>query len=160
LPFRLKGNQPVDPFDRPVEQILTDLPLTALVLAAEDIELEAEPEDGKLAEIAAAADALADAEKHLKTAEKDAQTAAAAAANAKEKLQQQIEIEAGATQIDGSKSDALKSELKVAEKQVEKAARRSAKAKTKAEEAAKAVEALGVPAAKTEKNRSEADDSK
>jgi hypothetical protein len=34
LPFRLKGNQPVDPFDRPVEQILTDLPLTALVLAA------------------------------------------------------------------------------------------------------------------------------
>jgi amino acid transporter len=160
LPFRLKGNQPVDPFDRPVEQILTDLPLTALVLAAEDIELEAEPEDGKVAEIAAAADALADAEKRVKTAEKDAETTAAAAANAKEKLQQQIEAEAGAAQIDGSKIDALKSELKVAEIQAEKATRRSAKARAKAEEAAKAVEALGVPTAKTEKNRSEADDSK
>ena len=160
LPFRLKGNQPVDPFDRPVEQILTDLPLTALVLAAEDIELEAEPEDGKVAEMAAAADALADAEKRMQTAEKDAETAAAAAANAKEKLQQQIETEAGESQIDGSKIDALKSELKVAEIQAEKAARRSAKARAKAEAAAKAVEALGVPAAKTEKNRSEADDSK
>jgi amino acid transporter len=160
LPFRLKGNQPVDPFDRPVEQILTDLPLTALVLAAEDIELEAEPEDGKVAEIAAAADALADAEKRVQTAEKDAETAAAAAANAKEKLQQQIETEAGETQIDGSKIDALKSELKVAEIQAEKATRRSAKARAKAEAAAKAVEALGVQTEKSEKNRSKTDDSK
>jgi amino acid transporter len=160
LPFRLKGNQPVDPFDRPVEQILTDLPLTALVLAAEDIELEAEPEDGKVAEIAAAADALADAEKRVQTAEKDAETAAAAAANAKEKLQQQIETEAGETQIDGSKIDALKSELKVAEIQAEKATRRSAKARAKAEAAAKAVEALGVQTEKSEKNRSKTNDSK
>jgi hypothetical protein len=160
LPFRLKGNQPVDPFDRPVEQILTDLPLTALVLAAEDIELEAEPEDGKAAEIAAAADALSDAEKRLRAAEKEAETAAAAAANAREKLQQEIETEAGETPIDGSKIDALKSELNVAEKQAEKAARRSAKAQAKAAAAAKAFEALGAPTATTEKNRSEADDSK
>ena len=160
LPFRLKGNQPVDPFDRPVEQILTALPLTALVLAAEDIELEAEPEDGKAAEIAAAADALSDAEKRLRAAEKEAETAAAAAANAREKLQQEIETEAGETPIDGSKIDALKSELNVAEKQAEKAARRSAKAQAKAAAAAKAFEALGAPTATTEKNRSEADDSK
>jgi amino acid transporter len=160
LPFRLKGNQPVDPFGQPVEQILADLPITALVLAAEDIELEAEPEEGKAAEIAAATDALSDAQKRLQAAEKNAATATAAAANAKEKLQQQIETETGIAQVDGFKIDALKSELKVAEKEAEKAARRSAKAKAKVEEAAKAVEALGVPAAKTEKNRSEADDSK
>ena len=96
----------------------------------------------------------------MQAAEKNAATATAAAANAKEKLQQQIETETGIAQVDGFKIDALKSELKVAEKEAEKAARRSAKAKAKVEEAAKAVEALGVPAAKTEKNRSEADDSK
>ena len=160
LPFRLKGNQPVDPFGQPVEQILADLPITALVLATEDIELEAEPEEGKAAEIAAAADALSDAEKRLQAAEKDAATAAAEAAAAREKLLQQSESEAGETQIDGPKFDALKSELKVAEKEAEKAARRSAKAKAKAEVAAKAVEALGAPTVKTEKNSSDADDSK
>jgi amino acid transporter len=160
LPFRLKGNQPVDPFGQPVEQILADLPITALVLAAEDIELEAEPEEGKAAEIAAAADALSDAEKRLQAAEKDAATAAAEAEAAREKLLHQSESEAGEAQVDGSEIDALKSELKTAEKQVEKAARRSAKARAKAEGAAKAVEALGGPTAKSEKNRSKADDSK
>jgi hypothetical protein len=50
--------------------------------------------------------------------------------------------------------------LKVAEIQAEKAARRSAKAKAKAEAAARAVEASGAPTVTTEKNRSEADDSK
>jgi amino acid transporter len=158
LPFRLKGNQPVDPFGQPVEQILADLPITALVLAAEDIELEAEPEEGKAAEIAAAADALSDAEKRLQAAEKDAATAAAEAEAAREKLLHQSESKAGEAQVDGSEIDALKLELKTAEKQVEKAARRSAKARAKAEGAAKAVEALGVPTAKSEKNRSKADD--
>ena len=71
LPFRLKGNQPVDPFGNPVDQILGKLPVTALVLAAEDIELEAEPEEGIAGEIAAALDALADAEKKAKEAESD-----------------------------------------------------------------------------------------
>jgi len=70
LPFRLKGNQPLDPFNNPVEQILSGLPTTALVLAAEDIELEAEPEDGKAGEIAAALDRQADAEKKAREAEK------------------------------------------------------------------------------------------
>jgi len=41
----------------------------------------------------------------------------------------------------------------------EKVARRSAKAKAKAEEAAKAVEALGVPTAKTKKAGNESDNS-
>ncbi|MDH3885347.1 MAG: amino acid permease, partial [Desulfobacterales bacterium] len=75
LPFRLKGNQPLDPFDNPVETILSGLPITALVLASEDIELEAEPEEGKAAEIAAALDALTDAETRVQEAQKDTEAA-------------------------------------------------------------------------------------
>ena len=87
LPFRLKGNQPVDPFGNPVDQILGKLPVTALVLAAEDIELEAEPEEGIAGEIAAALDALADAEKKAKEAEKDAAEAEKSVSSTREKLQ-------------------------------------------------------------------------
>jgi hypothetical protein len=148
LPFRLKGNQPLDPFDNPVEQILADLPITALVLAAEDIELEAEPEEGKAGEIAAALDARADAEKKALETEK-------AAAKA-EKLQQAKEKTPESARDESALSE-IETELRDAEKQAEKAARRFAKAKTKAENAAQAVKKLGV---QTEKNRSVADDSK
>jgi hypothetical protein len=44
----------------------------ALVLAAEDIDLDAEPEEGKQAEVAAALDALADTEEKARKAEKAA----------------------------------------------------------------------------------------
>jgi len=44
----------------------------ALVLAAEDIELDAEPEEGIAGEIAAALDILADAEKKARKTEKEA----------------------------------------------------------------------------------------
>jgi amino acid transporter len=139
LPFRLKGNRPVDPFGQPVEEILADLPLTALVLAAEDVELEAEPEEGKAAEIATAVDEMTDAAKRAQDAEKDAEAAAAALAAAKEKLQQQIKAGAG----DAAIIAALDADIAAAEKQAAKMARRSAKATAKAIAAAKAVEELG-----------------
>ena len=139
LPFRLQGNRPVDPFGQPVEEILADLPLTALVLAAEDVELEAEPEEGKAAEIATAADALADAVKHANEAKKDAKAAAAALADAKEKLRQHIQTNAA----DAANTAALEASIKTAEKHAAKMARRSAKATVKTMAAAKTVEELG-----------------
>jgi hypothetical protein len=160
LPFRLKGNQPLDPFDQPIEQILTGLPVTALVLAAEDIELEAEPEEGKAAEIAAALDAKADAEKRAQEAQKDAEEAQKAATAVKEKLAQKIENNATELEPTESKIEELQKAFKAAEKQAEKTARRSAKAKAKAAEAAKAVEALGVQTEKIEKDLPENADSK
>ncbi|MGD8665268.1 MAG: amino acid permease [Desulfobacterales bacterium] len=139
LPFRLKGNRPVDPFGQPVEQLLADLPSTALVLAAEDIELEAEPEEGKAAEIATAADALADAEKRAKEAKKDAQAAAAALADAREKLRQHIQTNAA----DSATTTALEASIKTAKKQAAKMARRSAKATVKTMAAAKILQEAG-----------------
>ncbi|MGD9042638.1 MAG: amino acid permease [Desulfobacterales bacterium] len=154
LPFRLKGNQPLDPFDNPVEQILADLPITALVLASEDIELEAEPEEGKAGEAAAALDALTDAEKKMQAAQKDAEAAQKTAIAAKEKLLKQVKSEAASSEKVESKIDALQATYKAAEKQAEKAARRFAKARAKAETASKVVEDLG---AKLSKSDPEAD---
>jgi hypothetical protein len=143
LPFRLKGNQPLDPFGEPLDQILLRLPITAIVLAAEDIELDAEPEAGKAGEVAAALDSLADAEKRAKEAEKDATRAQEAADEANKKLQQ-IEEEAKDKQADELKIAEIRAAAAEAGKQAEKAARRSAKAKTKAQDAKKEAEALGI----------------
>jgi amino acid transporter len=82
LPFRLRGNQPIGPFGGPVEAILASLPVVALVLAAQDIDLDTEPEEGKAAELAELLDAYADAGK---IAELRGKEAAAAATAVKEK---------------------------------------------------------------------------
>jgi amino acid transporter len=78
IPFRIKDNQVVDPFGNPMEDTLFLLPVTAMVLAAEDIDLDAEPEEGKAGEMAEAIDALEDAGKKADTATKEAQKATAA----------------------------------------------------------------------------------
>jgi len=154
LPFRLKGNQPVDPFDNPVDQILAELPVTALVLAAEDIELEAEPEEGIAGKIAAALDARADAEKKAMDAEKAAAEADKAGLSVREKLQQAKEKALESASAESTVTE-FETELRDAEKKAEKADRRSAKARAKADEAARAVAALGVQA---EKDPAESED--
>ena len=149
LPFRLKGNQPLDPFDRPIEEILGGLPITALVLAAEDITLEAEPEAGEAGERATALDALADAEKKMRAAEKDAVAAGETASDLKAKLAQ-MDSETDTAGVNEAKHEELKSSLAEAEKQAEKANRRAAKARAKAETAAKDVEDFGIKPSKSD----------
>jgi hypothetical protein len=76
LPLRLRGDQPTDPFGGRLEDLFSRLPVVASVLAAEDIALDVEPEEGKVAEVAAVLDAAADAEKEAQAAEKEAANAA------------------------------------------------------------------------------------
>jgi len=160
LPFRLKGNQPLDPFDDPVEAILSDLPITALVLASEDIELEAEPEEGKAGEIAAALDALKDAEKRVQEAQKDSEAARKTVIAAKEKLLEQTQAQAANSKKTASEIDALQAAYKETEEQAEKAARRLAKARAKAEAASEVVEDLGVKPSKSNTEADSGSDSK
>jgi hypothetical protein len=148
LPFRLRANQPVDLFGEPLNQIVSRLPITALVMAAEDIDLDAEPEEGKAGENAEAIDALADAEKRAREVEKEAAKASEAVIAAKDELRQ-VQAEASKSDVAESEIAALRASLEKAEKVSEKAVRRSAKAKAKAEAAAQTVEELGL---KTEKN--------
>lgn len=45
LPLRLGRTALLGPFDRPIETLIAALPVVALALAAEDIDLEADPEE-------------------------------------------------------------------------------------------------------------------
>jgi len=142
LPFRFLGNQPCDPFGQRPEKILARLSNVAMVLAAEDIELDAEPEEGKAGEIAAAFDALAEAKKRAENSEKEAAKAAEAAETAREKLRQ-LEATSSPFEVDNTKASEIKASVEDAERQAEKAQRRSAKARARANVAAKGVEDLG-----------------
>lgn len=86
LPLWLKGSLPTDPFGQSPEGLLARLPVVALGLAAEDIELAPEADEGKPAEQAASADAAEHAEHAAGQTEKEAVRLAEAASDAFEKL--------------------------------------------------------------------------
>jgi hypothetical protein len=151
LPFRLHKDQPLDPFGSPLSPLLSRLPIVALALAAEDIDLDAEPEEGIAAEVASAHDALQDAEKKVLMAEAGAAEASEAAEKAKEKLQEMLAAEA--TTLDEETLSELIKELRKAERHSVEASRRYAKAKTKAEAATREAEAIGA-VEKDKKNES------
>jgi Skp family chaperone for outer membrane proteins len=103
----------------------------AMVLAAEDIDLEAEPEEGKAAEMATALDHLSDAEKKAQRAEKEAENISK---KLDEKLAKLSTVEE--TETEPSKIQQIRSEVFEAEAAAEKAARRAAKAEVKVMQAA------------------------
>ncbi|NNF98212.1 MAG: amino acid permease [Desulfobacteraceae bacterium] len=136
VPFTLKTNQLMDSTGKSFDRSLPKLPVCALVLAAEDIDLDSEPEEGPAAQIAAAADALETARKRAEKAEKYAGKAHDTVDMMKRKLQQlEEEGDSGAIPLDKHKD--LKEKVTSAEEAAKKAFRNAAKAKTKAEDAAK-----------------------
>jgi len=141
LPFRIKNNQVVDPLGNPMENTLFLLPVVAMVMAAEDIDLDAEPEEGKAAEKAQVSDALEDAEKKAQAAEKEAEKAIETAEKAKEKAKNMIADSIGVNEEIKAKADKT---ARDAEKQANKMSRKAAKAAAKAETAAQEAEAHGV----------------
>jgi len=140
LPFRLSENQVLDPFGNLMENTLFLLPVTAMVLAAEDVELDAEPEEGTAGEMAETLDTLEDARKKAQAAAKEADEAARAAEKAREKVE---DITANPEGIDEeTKTKALKT-AEEAEKQATKMTRKAAKAAAKAEIATREAQASG-----------------
>ena len=138
LPLRLKGNQPLDPFGGFLEELLPRLPSVALLLAAEDIDLDAEPEEGKAASIAAAVDAVEDTRKRAIQKQEAADKAKRQAEQKFQEVQQ-----AALTDADSEKLERLKLEAEEAQKTAEQASRKVAKAAAKAEDAARDAEAAG-----------------
>jgi len=139
LPFRLRGNRPLGPFDGSLDDLLAPLPVTALVLAAEDIDLDAEPEEGAAAEAARILDALGDAERLAELTANDAEKAEAAASRMREELEAATVQPADSEIIDG-----LTAQLRELELQAEKARRRAARIATRARSAREGAQALGV----------------
>ncbi len=141
IPFRIKNNQIVDLFGNPMDKTLFLLPVTAMVLAAEDIELDAEPEEGEAGEKAEVMDTLTDARKKAREAAKKAETAAAVAEETKEKAD---ELKKKAHVTGSETLAAVEKNAQEAEKEAEKLSRKAAKAEVKARDAAREAESSGV----------------
>jgi hypothetical protein len=141
IPFRIKNNRIVDLFGNPIETTLFLLPVTAMVLAAEDIALDAEPEKGEAGEMAEAIDSLADARKKARHAVKKAEEAAAVAEKTKKKAEKLKRKTVG---TDPDTLAAVEKDAQEAEKQAEKLSRKAAKAEAKAKTAAQEAESSGV----------------
>lgn len=144
LPFRIANNQLISLFGGPLDSLLPRLPVAAMILAAEDIDLEAEPEDGKAAEMAVALDAVAEAKKKSEKAERDAAEAAEALAEAEKTLNSaQDAAGPGADRETMGMIEKTIQRVEKARATAEKAERRSAKARARAEDIARDAEALG-----------------
>ncbi len=142
LPFRLKRDGLVGPFGKPLDQVISQLPIVAMVLAAEDIDLDADPEEGVAGEAAAARDAWVEAEKREQEAEKDAAEAEKKVADIKKKIKE-LEDQTDRTLDEEKELLNLKASAEKAGQTTEMAKRRLAKAKAKSEMAAKVAEELG-----------------
>lgn len=128
LPLHVRGNRLVSPLGVSLEEMLSRLPLAAFVIAAEDIDLEAEPEEGKPAEIAAAVDAAADAEKLARKSEEEAAKAVEHAEVKRRELEEAVE--AG---VNRDKLLEIKAACHEAEKLAKKAVREADKARAEAD---------------------------
>jgi amino acid transporter len=120
-----------------LETVVHRLPIVALSLAAEDIDLSAGPDEGKLAEVTAALDAAKDAETQAKEAEQEAS-----------RLAQQVEQKLNERETERSSADAANEEfetaLREARLQARAAANRAAEARAQAIAAAEAAKNLGI----------------
>ena len=85
MPARIQKNQVMDMFGNPMGGTLFLLPVTVMVLAAKDIELDAEPESGEAGETAAMLDVLEEAKKRARETALEAEAAAQAFEAAKKK---------------------------------------------------------------------------
>jgi amino acid transporter len=137
VPFRLTDEGPTSIYEEPCDDLIRGLGVTALVLAKQDIDLDAQPEEGRPSEIAQAVDALDKTAKAARRTEKEAAKAETAAREAREKL-----VQAETTGTDESKLNGLADEARAAEEQAQRAKRRAAKARFKAEDAAKEANTL------------------
>ncbi len=152
LPLKIKQNRILDLTGKSFERSLPRLPVSAVVMAAEDIDLDAAPEEGLAAQIARATDDLEAARKKAAAAEK----VEAEKQTALERLNSRLNTlenkgVSGVVPLDTREE--LKTEIKDAESGAEKAHRQAIKAKVKADEAAKTIDTLS-PGSTSEKEPS------
>jgi amino acid transporter len=151
FPFSLRNNVIIPPLDMPLDDLLQCLPAAAMVLAAEEIDLDATPEEGIAGEVAAAADALARARKRV-------QGAAAAARDARdayEKVKRQLDNAIQGT-LDGEQLSDLLRSLEEAEREVVRTGRKAAREEAKEHLARNDAAAAGVRDAEEEGDDPEA----
>jgi len=154
IPFRIREHQLVGPFASSLEDLLPQLPVTALVLASEDIDLDAEPEEGKAGEMASARDNLTDARKDAEQAEQEAAEATRQTEEKERALKEELAT------LDQETLVSMKNEAREAKELADEAVRQAERARARAETAAQEAEAAGVKSSDEEETSSEQPDSK
>jgi amino acid transporter len=142
IPFSIQQFSLRGPFDNPLEEFIVSVPVVAMVMAAEDIILDADPEEGPAADMGLALDLLSKAEKRVQYAEKEFEHASAAIESIKGKLNQLF-----SDYEDFSNRKLMSTviqEVTQAEERLTKAKRRLLREKSKAQTALEKAEALGV----------------
>jgi amino acid transporter len=138
IPLRVRGKQLLGGAGEPLEELFPRLPMTAFVMAAEDLDLEAEPEAGEAGERAAALDAVSDAKKAARTAEKDAETASEEAEKIVGDMNESL-VSGG----DKSLEKKVRAAMEAREKAI-KTSRKAAIARARLERVTKEAEELGI----------------
>ena len=129
LPMRLKGDRPLDPFGGQVEELVSRLPVTALGIAGEQIDLAAEPDEGRQGAVAALLDRAEELEQRAKESEKTAADCAQAAESAMQEVWEALSRGAS------DEIDELRKLADQAREAAMEAARRSARARAVADAA-------------------------
>jgi amino acid transporter len=141
LPMKFESNRILDPTGQSFSRSLPRLPVSAVVLAAQDIDLDAAPEEGLAAQFARATDEMEAARKKAEAAERDAVDKKEALKTLQKKLDL-MENQGVSGSVPLADRSALKEALKDVELSAEKAYRRAVKAKAKAEDAVKEVDEM------------------
>ncbi len=140
LPFRIQQSRLTDIQGYSLERILPQLPPAALVMAAQEIDLDAEPEEGSAGEFAKAMDDLYDAEKRLRKASHEESKASESV----DKLSAELKSEAESLEGELSEKAAdLQRTLFEAEENQEKLHRKTVKAQVRVDDATERVQELG-----------------
>lgn len=125
LPFRFQEAMITDLSGFSMERVLTQLPPVLMVMAAREIDLDAEPEEGKAGELGHALDELLAAEHRVKKS----------VASAKEKadLQETLRLELSTLSQEDSGFSRLQKKLQFASDEAEKSQRKAAKDQSRLE---------------------------
>lgn len=139
LPFRIKHSMLTDIDGYSLERVLTRLPPVALVMAAKDIDLDAEPEEGAAGLLAGAMDHLHDMEKRLVRAQATHERVSKNLLLLEEQMKNDSHVQAtaGSAERDKERNQALQA--------MEKSIRRVAREQAKVEDAIQQVKELSTP---------------
>jgi len=144
MPFRIGSGEILAAYNTNIDDLAGRGMMVALVLAAEDIDLDADPEEGKPGEVAAALDALTDAGSRVDHAEKEAEAARKKAEEAEIRLSQAMEAAGpGIDREEMAKIEAAVEAAREAVREAHKVERKVAKARAGEVFSKRHAEALG-----------------
>ncbi len=139
LQFGIRDARIVDPFCNDVSRILPRLPMVVMSMAAQDVDLDAQPDEGSAAQNAIILDRVSDAQRRADRAQHEAADAADAAHRVVSAL-----ADAASEGVDQQTIDKLREDLEDTQDEAQKAARRAVVTSGRREVAERAAREVGL----------------